>query len=104
MTTEPTEWHLDKSVPLGIIFVLVVQMAGGIWFMSALNSQVAQISRANEIQDTRLDGVEKSAQSMAIAGATTTSQIAAITDTLNQIRVDQRSQIQMLREILEAKP
>jgi hypothetical protein len=103
MATEDKEWHLDKSVPLGIIFVLVVQMAGGIWFMSALNSQVAQISRANEIQDARLDSVEKSAQNMAIAGATTTSQIAAITDTLSQIRADQRSQIQMLREILEAK-
>lgn len=103
MTIDRGDWHLDKSVPLGIIFVLIVQMAGGIWFMSALNSQVAQIARANEIQDGRLDGVEKSAQNMAIAGATTTSQISAITDTLNQIRTDQRSQIQMLREILEAK-
>lgn len=100
--TEQTEWHLDKSVPLGIIFVLVVQMAGGIWFMSALNAQVSQIARANEMQDLRLDGVEKSAQAQAVAGATTASQIAAITDTLSQIRQDQRSQIQMLREILEA--
>ena len=100
--SDEKDLHLDKSVPIGIIFVLIAQMAGGVWFMSALNSQVSQISRANEIQDTRLDGVEKGAQGMAIASATTNSQIAALSDTLEQIRMDQRSQIQMLREILEA--
>lgn len=99
--SQETPWHLDKSIPLGIIFVLLVQMAGGVWFMSALNSQVSQISRANEIQDSRLDGVEKAAQSQAIAGATFASQIGNINDTLEQIRTDQRLQTDILRKILE---
>lgn len=103
MTERPTEWHLDKSVPIGIIFTLALQLVGGVWFMAGLNAQVDELARTNELQDRRLYQVEQSSQAQAIATATMTSQIANMAETLDQIRNDQKSQIELLREILGAR-
>jgi Tfp pilus assembly protein PilO len=45
-------WHLDKRVPVALILALLVQFAGGIWFISSLAKDVA----THERQITRLDG------------------------------------------------
>jgi hypothetical protein len=96
-------WHLEKKVPLvTIILAMAVQAAGGVWFMASLNSQVDQIVRANDLQDTRITQVEQAAQAQAIAGATIATKIGSITDTLGEVRQDQRAQMDMLRQILEA--
>ena len=98
-----TSWHLSKSVLLPILFALAVQAAGGVWFMSGLNSQVAQLVRANDLQDARINQVEQSAQAQAVTAATFNAQIAAITDTLSQIRQDQRAMNDLLRQLAETK-
>lgn len=102
--TQDTQWHLDKSVPISIIIFLMAQMVGGVWFMSNLNAQVGQIARANELQDQRIESVEKAAQAQAIAGATVANQISNIETVLDLVRQDQRSQIDLLRQVLERKP
>lgn len=51
-------WHLDKKVPITIIFVLFLQFIGGLWFVAKLDSkieeQAVRIARA-EGQITTID-------------------------------------------------
>ena len=38
-------WHLDKKVPIALIFTMLVQFAAGIWFASQLSGRVDQNTR-----------------------------------------------------------
>ena len=45
--SEPTRdqeggrWHLDKRVPIALIFAIAAQSLGAVWFASAINQRVA---------------------------------------------------------------
>lgn len=62
-----SQWHLDKRIPLALIFAILVQTATGFWWASGIDSQVsrntAQIDRMHTIEQTlarideRLKGV-----------------------------------------------
>jgi hypothetical protein len=52
MNGEP--WHLDKRVPVAIIFALLVQTAGAVWWASAMSSNVASLREA----DARLEAAD----------------------------------------------
>jgi hypothetical protein len=36
-------WHLDKKVPVALIFAIAMQTAGAIWWASAVNSRIAAL-------------------------------------------------------------
>lgn len=40
------QWHLDKKVPVALIITIMMQTAGGIWFISKLDSRVAALEQA----------------------------------------------------------
>ena len=46
MNPETGNWHLDKKVPISIIVVLLVYLAGGLWFLSKLESKVTAVEVA----------------------------------------------------------
>lgn len=52
MNGEP--WHLDKRVPVAIIFALLIQTAGAVWWASAMSSSVAALREA----DARLEAAD----------------------------------------------
>lgn len=39
-------WHLDKKVPLALIFAIVIQTGGAIWALAALSQRVTQVEAA----------------------------------------------------------
>ena len=45
MTEQETGWHLDKRVPVGIIFGLLAHFAGTVWLASAVFSESAETKR-----------------------------------------------------------
>jgi hypothetical protein len=47
-------WHLDKRVPVAIIFALLIQTAGAVWWASAMSSSVAALREA----DSRLEAAD----------------------------------------------
>jgi hypothetical protein len=58
-------WHLDKKVPISLIATLLVQFAGGLWFMSKLESRVLALESATAVQherDERQDRATSSGQ------------------------------------------
>ena len=38
-------WTFDKRIPVALIGTLVVQLAMGVWWVSALNSRVSELER-----------------------------------------------------------
>jgi hypothetical protein len=56
MQQEQSGWHLDKKVPIGLFFALIVQAASVIWFFADLKERVAlntQDIAALHIRDTQ---------------------------------------------------
>ena len=45
------QWHLNKGVPVGIIFAILLQICSGVWFAAQLTSQVNWLWRTvNELE------------------------------------------------------
>jgi Tfp pilus assembly protein PilO len=42
-TPSDNGWHLDKKVPISIIVAMLAQFAGGLWFISKLDSRVGAL-------------------------------------------------------------
>lgn len=41
----PENWHLDKRVPLALIFTIFIQTAGLVWWASSLSERVHTLER-----------------------------------------------------------
>ena len=72
-------WHLSKSVPLTLIFGLVVQGAAIVWTVSMMMSDIDRNSAAITTLDFRVEKIEDLVQSQAIA-------MARIDENIKQIR------------------
>ena len=83
MANEP--WHLSKSVPLSIIFAVVVQTVTLVWFIAGLNASIESNSRDLVRHETRIEALETSVQNQAIAVARMDENIQAIRSMLEQM-------------------
>ena len=68
MNTQPSpdQWHLNRSVPVSIIFVLIVQIIGGLWFMFQLRSDIDSNTRDIARIERSVDVITASAQTQAV--------------------------------------
>lgn len=83
MRDEP--WHLSKSVPLSIIFAVVVQTVTLVWFIAGLNASIDNNARDIVRHETRLESLETSVQNQAISVARMDENIQAIRQMLEQM-------------------
>lgn len=37
---EPTGWHLDRKVPIGLIVLMIAQVVGVVWFFAGIKQDV----------------------------------------------------------------
>ena len=51
MTEEDTRWHLDKRVPIALVFLIITQTAGAVWWASAVNGSIAALERRVDFGD-----------------------------------------------------
>ena len=72
------EWHLNKSVPLTLVFAIVLQTVSLVWFISQLNSAVE--SNTNDIIRTQAEVsvMERTVQAQAVSMARIDENIKAI--------------------------
>ena len=49
------QWHLDKKVPIALIITIVLQIAGGVWMASKLDSRVANLERIDAVHERSID-------------------------------------------------
>lgn len=74
-------WHLDKRVPVALIFTLLAQFAGGVWFLSAAFSDIEANRTAIQTIDGRVGMVERAANTQAV-------QLGRIEESLQGLRSD----------------
>ena len=79
-------WHLSKSVPLSIIFAVVIQTVTLVWFIAGLNASIEQNSRDLVRHETRIDTLETSVQNQAVAIARMDENIQAICEMLEAMQ------------------
>tara|TARA_R110001632_G_scaffold76301_1_gene173074 strand:+ start:96 stop:359 length:264 start_codon:yes stop_codon:yes gene_type:complete len=72
------EWHLNKSVPLTLVFAIVLQTVSLVWFISQLNSAVE--SNTNDIikVQAEVSVMERTVQTQAVSMARIDENIKAI--------------------------
>lgn len=83
MTNE--QWHLSKSVPISIIGAVIVQTFTIVWFIAELNASVQMNTRDIVRHETRIETLEASVQSQAVAMARMDENIQAIRDMVEQL-------------------
>lgn len=78
-------WHLNKSVPLTLVFALVVQAVALVWFFAELDSSI----NANEAQviqhDARIGNLEQLVQGQAVSLARIDENIRHIRTTVDRV-------------------
>ena len=78
-------WHLSKSVPLSIIFAVVIQTVTLVWFIAGLTASIDRNARDIIRHETRIETLEASVQSQAISVARMDENIQAIRAMLEQM-------------------
>ena len=76
MSTE--SWHLSKSVPVSLIFVMLLQAGGALWFFSKLQSDVF-------INSMRVEDIEERSKVNELNGQGAAIKISVIKNTLESM-------------------
>mgnify|MGYP000430337729 CR=1 FL=1 len=77
------DWHLNKSVPLTLVFAIVLQTVSLVWFISQLNSAV-ESNTADIIRvQTEVEVMERTIQTQAVSMARIDENIKAIRDAVD---------------------
>lgn len=92
-------WHIDRTINLSVIFVVIAQFSGLLWWVSGVSNRVDNAVTVNEQQNTRIQAVEAATNSQAISAATTSAQLAAVRDSLAELKAAQSETNRLLREL-----
>jgi len=80
-----SDWHLSKTVPIGLIIGLMTQGAAIVWTVSMMMSDI-ESNREDLIElQARVQATERSSQQQAISMARIDENIKAIRDTIERI-------------------
>lgn len=92
-------WHLDKRVPVALIFAIIIQTATAVWWMSDLSNRVDTAATVNDQQNSRIQAVEGVTNAQAVSAATTTAQLAAVRESLQEMKSAQAETNRLLRDL-----
>lgn len=79
------DWHLNKSVPITLIFGLVVQGAAIVWTVSMMMSDIEDNREDIVAIEQRMGRLEDSVQSQAVALARIDENIKAIRSSVEKM-------------------
>jgi peptidoglycan hydrolase CwlO-like protein len=99
MPSTDAAWHLDKKVPLALIFAMAAQIATAFWFASNIVGRVEHIEVSDEKQDGDIKDVKTGLQNIQVGAATLTAQITALKETLDEVRTNQHETNDLLRQL-----
>jgi hypothetical protein len=92
MATQNESWHLSKSVPISLIFALIIQAAAIVWTVSNMSSTIDRNAMDIVRLDARTASLEKIVQDQAVAMARIDENIKAIRQYVEQMIKQQQSQ------------
>ena len=82
---ENDSWHLNKSVPITLIFGLIVQGAAIVWTVSMMMSDIEDNSEEIISLEERMGRLETSVQSQAVSLARIDENIKAIRSSVEKM-------------------
>lgn len=82
---EVKDWHLDRKVTLGLIFALLANACGSVWWAARLDATVMQ-------HEQKIVAISASVNQLAIAQSN-------VNENLARIQEGQKYQTEMLREV-----
>lgn len=87
-----SSWHLSKSVPISFIVGILMQTVALVWYVSTLDSAIRQNSRDLTKHETRIESLEKTVQTQAVALARIDENIKAIRDLVEKMAENRQAQ------------
>ena len=87
-----SSWHLSKSVPISFIVGILMQTVALVWYVSTLDSAIRQNSRDLTKHETRIESLEKTVQTQAVALARIDENIKAIRDLVEKMAESRQAQ------------
>lgn len=64
MSEEP--WHLDRRVPVALIFAILMQTIGIVWWAATIGAEVEQLKSNDSRQDNRIEAIQGIANNQAV--------------------------------------
>jgi hypothetical protein len=98
-TQDAGAWHLDKRIPIALIFTLIVQTAVAVWWLADLSSRVDSATAVNARQDAQITAAEAALNSQEVNAATTAAQLVAVRESLGELKEGQAELTRLLREL-----
>ena len=89
---QDNSWHLSKSVPISFIVGILMQTIALVWYVSTLDSAIKQNSRDLTKHETRIETLEKTVQSQAVALGRIDENIKAIRDLVEKMADSRKNQ------------
>jgi uncharacterized protein YlxW (UPF0749 family) len=94
------QWHLDKRVPIALIFTLFVQTAAAIWWAASINERMA----VNESTITAIKADQVSAgkelETQRTQVAVLVEQLGSTNKNLERLQTEVRDTNSLLREMI----
>lgn len=98
------QWHLDKRVPIALIFTLFIQSAAAIWWAASINERMS----ANEANITTIkadqSAANKELESQRTQVAVLVEQLGNTNNNLERLQSEVRDTNILLREFITATP
>lgn len=85
-------WHLSKSVPISFLVGILMQTVALVWYVSTLDSAIKQNARDLTKHETRIETLEKTVQSQAVALGRIDENIKAIRDLVEKMADNRQGQ------------
>lgn len=85
MAERDNQWHLSKSIPLSLIFAMVVQAAGIIWYVSQVDYQVKNNKEDILKMEIVVDSLETSVNDQAVQLGRIEENVTATRKTLERL-------------------
>lgn len=77
-------WHLDKRIPLAFLLAIMIQTAGGAWFVSSLNEKVGRNTEINMEQNLDIKALDKAVSLQAVSDAQILERVDNLTKELEK--------------------
>lgn len=79
------QWHLNKSVPVTLIFTIILQTIGMVWFAANLRSDVNNNTSTIQKNEVRVDAIALSVQRQDVTLARIDENLKAIREAIERL-------------------
>lgn len=93
-------WHLDKRVPIALIFAIALQSGGAIWWASSMSERMVQIERRQASAGDRSEAAEQRQADQGQRIAVLTEAVANTNRNLERLQGEIANTNTLLREFV----